>query len=110
MSAITPKYTGRMGDMLMYDAGPCRILLSGPQERGRIGWHFSISCLNRNPTWEEQRDARYSLIPDDIYMVSVLPPKSEYVNVHPFCFHWHEAGPKFFDNCTTLTKGLIWTP
>jgi hypothetical protein len=55
---------------------------------------------NRNPTWEEQRDARYELCPADIYMVQILPPKSEYVNIHQFCFHWYEAGPKFFDVAT----------
>ena len=37
-------------------------------------------------------------------MVSVLPPKKEYVNVHKFCFHWHEAGPKFFDTKTGRPK------
>lgn len=95
-----PKYIGRHGDGLLYGMGECQIILSGPQEREQIGWHFSISCPDRNPTWEEQRDARYALIPDEIYMVSVLPPKREYVNVHQFCFHWHEAGPKFFDTRT----------
>lgn len=93
------KYLGRdpRTAALMFARGHCRILLSSEQERQAIGWHFSISCADRNPTWEEQRDARYELIPDDVYMVQILPPKAEYVNKHPFCFHWHEAGPKFFD-------------
>ena len=77
--------------------GPCRVLLSGSAEREQIGWHFSISCTDRNPTWEEQKAARYQLIPDDVHMVSIMPPKAQYVNRHKFCFHWHEAGPKFFD-------------
>ena len=94
---MTPKYYGRQGDALAYQFGECSILLSGPQERDCIGWHFSISHPSRNPTWEEQRDARYALIPDGIYMVQILPPRSEYVAIHDFCFHWHEAGPKFFD-------------
>ena len=87
-----------------YTKGQCHVILSGPVERSQIGWHFSISCEDRNPTWEEQRDARYELCPPDIYMVSVLPPKKEYVNVHPFCFHWHESGPKFFDVVTGKPK------
>ena len=66
-------------------------MLSGPEEREQIGWHFSISHESRNPTWEEQRDARYALVPDDICMVSVLPPKKEYTNLHPFCFHWWQS-------------------
>lgn len=97
---MNPKYFGRAGDSLLFKSGECRIMLSGPAEREQIGWHFSISCESRNPTWEEQRDARYALIPDGVYMVQILPPKSQYVNVHPFCFHWHEAGPKFFDVST----------
>ena len=94
---MTPKYKGRFGDSLMFSMGECRILLSGPVEREQIGWHFSISCESRNPTWEEQRDTRYNLISDDVCMVSVLPPRSEYVNVHPFCFHWWQLSPKYFD-------------
>lgn len=92
-------YHGRyQNDTLIY-FGPngIKVLLSGPQEREQIGWHFSISCPDRHPTWEEQRDVRYKLCPDDIYMVQILPPKREYVAVHDHCFHWHEAGPRFFD-------------
>jgi hypothetical protein len=82
-------YIGRGpdGDTLAFKNGACRVLLSGPREREQIGWHFSISCPDRNPTWEEQRNARYELVPDDVYMVQILPPKAQYVNKHPFCFH-----------------------
>lgn len=59
-------------DTLYYRFGECDVFLSGPLERSKIGWHFSIAHPTRNPTWEEQRDARYALIPDDVYMVSVL--------------------------------------
>ena len=84
----------------IYTDGPVRILVSGPKEREQIGWHISISCPDRNPTWEEQKKARYEFCPDDVYMVQILPPKREYVNKHQFCFHWHESGPKFFDTRT----------
>ncbi len=98
------KYIGRSGDGLLYTDGQVRVILSGPLERECIGWHFSVSCADRYPTWEEQRNARYQLCPDEIYMVMVMPPKKEYVNVHPNCFHWHEAGPKFFDMATGRPK------
>lgn len=97
---MKPIYQERFGDGLIYTMGECIIILSGAKEREQIGWHFSISCRDRNPTWEEQRDARYELIPDGVYMVSILPPRNEYVNVHKFCFHWYEAGPKFFNTRT----------
>lgn len=57
----------------MYVDGPCRVLVSSSKEREQIGWHFSISCADRNPTWEEQKRARYELCPDDIYMVQIMP-------------------------------------
>jgi hypothetical protein len=94
---MKPDYCGRMGDALLYTIGECKVMLSGPAEHKIVGWHFSISHPTRNPTWEEQRDFRYAEIPDDVYMVSIMPPRKEYVNRHPFCFHWYEAGPKFFD-------------
>jgi hypothetical protein len=92
MIGIDPNTRARI-----YHDGTLRVLVSGPEEREQIGWHISISCPDRNPTWEEQKKARYEFCPDDVYMVQILPPKAEYVNRHPFCFHWHEAGPKFFD-------------
>ena len=53
-------------------------------------WHLSISCPNRNPTWEEIKQARYDFCPHDVSMAMILPPTDEYVNVHKFCFHLHE--------------------
>ena len=53
-------------------------------------WHLSISHEERYPTWDEIRDARYEFIPDEAHMVMVLPPKSEYVNVHSNCFQLWE--------------------
>ncbi len=61
------------------------------------GWHLSIAAhvrtdlvgpdggpiVGRIPTWKEIRDARYELLPDDIYMAMILPPKKDYVDRHP---------------------------
>ena len=54
------------------------------------GWHMSISTPNRYPTWDEIKQARYDFVPDEVTMAMILPPKSEYVNLHNFCFHLHE--------------------
>lgn len=95
---MKPKYIERfMGDTLVFQMGECRILLSGPEERAENGWHMSISHPNRLPTWEEQKDARYALVPDEVVMVSIMPTRKEYVNMHPNCFHWWEANKKFFE-------------
>jgi hypothetical protein len=57
---------------------------------GFLRWHLSISHPSRYPTWDEIRDARYALLPDDVTMAMLLPPQREYVNLHKNCFHLHE--------------------
>lgn len=53
-------------------------------------WHLSISHPDRYPTWDQIKHARYALLEDVEYMVMILPPKSEYVNIHENCFHLNE--------------------
>lgn len=77
----------------LYSKGPCRVLISQePRPRGqpRPYWHLSISCQDRYPTWEEIKDARYSLLPMGITFAQLLPPMNEFVNMHPNCFHLWE--------------------
>lgn len=74
-----------------YAFGECYIMVD--QEPGH-GWHMSISHQERYPTWDEIREARYQFCPDDITMAMLLPPKSEYVNVHNNCFHLYESDTK----------------
>lgn len=69
-----------------FKAGECFIMVA--KEAG--GWHLSISCQDRYPTWDEIKQARYELLPDNVTMAMLLPPKEEYVDVHPNCFHLHE--------------------
>ena len=61
-------------------------------ERGivRQRWHLSIAHRSRYPTWDEIKTARYELVPGNVTMAMILPPKSEYVNLHNNCFHLHE--------------------
>jgi hypothetical protein len=66
--------------------GECLVMVSYEPN----GWHLSISHQSRNPTWEEIRNARYELVPDNVTMAMLLPPKAEYVNVHKFCFHLYQ--------------------
>lgn len=53
-------------------------------------YHMSISHKSRYPIYNEIKDARYSLIPDNHYMAQILPPKKEFVNIHENCFHLFE--------------------
>jgi hypothetical protein len=80
--------------MNAYTFGECVVIatLDPTVERGldRARWHLSISHKSRYPTWDEIRDARYKFLPLNITIAMILPPPSEYVNVHPNCFHLHE--------------------
>ena len=58
--------------------------------RGELRWHLSVSHNKRNPTWEEIRDLRYALVPDEAMMAMFLPSRSDYVNAHQYCFHLFE--------------------
>lgn len=48
--------------------------------------HVSVSHAHRLPTWDELREIKETLM-GDVLVVQVLPPKSEYVNVHQNCLH-----------------------
>lgn len=71
--------------------GGCTILLSD----SHVGWHLSISHPQRYPTWDEIAEARYKLVPDKVTMAMMLPPRDEYLNLHPNCFHlWQVDNPE----------------
>lgn len=76
----------------MWQYGGCRVIVAQePARSGALRWHLSISHPDRYPTWDEIRDARYTFTPPDVTMVMVLPPPSQYVNLHPNCFQLHEV-------------------
>jgi len=77
-----------------YTKGPMQLLYS-PQEPQSDGlWqHASVSCSDRYPTWEEIKDVRDTFFDPEADVFQVLPPKREYVNLHPNCFHlWSPIG------------------
>ena len=73
-----------------FQKGPCRVLVGHEDHGGKLRWHLSISCSNRYPGWEEIKDARYSLLPVGLTFAQILPPLTEYTNIHPNCFHLWE--------------------
>lgn len=80
------------------DGGHLSVLIA----KEPTGWHLSIShrfdvlgpngypSPGRYPTWDEIADARYDLLPDEVTMAMLLPPRDQYVNIHPTTFHLHE--------------------
>ena len=64
------------------------------------GRHLSIAHHNhpsshrraeRYPTWDEIADCRYTLCPDTIDMIMILPAIGDYVAHHPTTFHLHQV-------------------
>lgn len=69
-----------------WQRGPLRVIRS--IDDGLM--HLSISRADRYPSWDEIRDTRYELLPDEKTFGLLLPPRAEYVNVHQNCFHLWE--------------------
>ncbi len=74
----------------VYGRGPLRVIVGKHPHTGR--YHLSISCADREPTWQEIKDARYSLLRGR-WMAQLLPPPDKYTNVHPYTFHLYEIDP-----------------
>ena len=59
-----------------------------------MGWeHVSVSRIDRCPTWEEMCQIKEMFWDSDDCAVQFHPPKSDYVNNHPYCLHlWRPVG------------------
>lgn len=49
--------------------------------------HVSVSCANRTPTWGEMRWVKNLFWDPEETVIQFHPPKSQYVNFHPYCLH-----------------------
>ena len=59
-------------------------------------YHISLSCRDRDPTYYEIKDARYTFCPHDITMAQIFPPTKDFVNIHEHCFHLYQIIPQEF--------------
>ena len=66
-----------------------RIISSGPPVAAiHKDWeHVSVSLIDRCPTWEEMCFVKDLFWNDDELVVQFHPPKSDYINCHPFVLH-----------------------
>lgn len=53
-------------------------------------WHLSVSRRDRLPDWGELVSAAHELRPGIVFVVGI-PPKSWWINIHPFCLHLYET-------------------
>lgn len=67
--------------------GPCSRdlrVISGPG----MGWeHVSVSLNNRCPNWPEMSFVKSLFWDEEEAVMQLHPPKSDYVNYHPYCLH-----------------------
>ncbi|HET9538092.1 MAG TPA: hypothetical protein VFP43_22555 [Mesorhizobium sp.] len=62
------------------------VISSGPDTES--GWeHVSASCEKRCPTWNEMCWVKDQFWDEHEMAVQYHPPKSDYVNYHPFVLH-----------------------
>lgn len=65
-----------------------RVCASMARERDQRRWlHVSVSREDRLPTWEDLKTVKDIIVGPEATALQVLPPKSKYVNKHPFCLH-----------------------
>lgn len=57
------------------------------EEDARRWLHLSVAHPERMPTWEDLVDVKELFIGRRAYAFQVIPPRSRYVNLHPFCLH-----------------------
>lgn len=78
-----------------YKGGVFVILSLDEMYKGEKWDHILIARIDREPSWAEIKEVRYSFFPDDVEVFQILPPKNEYVNVFEYCFHlWHKQGER----------------
>lgn len=52
------------------------------------GWeHVSVSTKNRCPSWDDMTRIKGIFWDENDTVIQFHPPKSEYVNNHPYCLH-----------------------
>jgi hypothetical protein len=89
--SLIPHPLAGWGDGETYGAA----MVPGPHHRDlRIifsdgeGWeHVSVSLPSRCPYWDEMMFVKALFWDDEDAVMQLHPPKSEYVNEHPYCLH-----------------------
>jgi hypothetical protein len=73
--------------------GPKGVVLKIVSSDGE-GWeHVSVSTEHRTPNWAEMCFVKDLFWSEDECVVQFHPPKSQYINCHPYCLHlWKPRG------------------
>ena len=82
-------------------------LLVPEDEQGLGGWeHVSVSLPDRCPTWSEMCKVKALFWDEHDCVVQFHPPRSEYVNQHPYCLHLWRSIDRLFPMPPSILVGL----
>lgn len=63
------------------------LVFLGVEDDGNPWIHLSVSRRKSLPTWDELVKVKELFLGEEICAVQVIPPRSEYVNHHPYCLN-----------------------
>jgi hypothetical protein len=76
--------------------GPCgcELVIMSSGTDSKFGWeHVSVSINRRMPNWTEMCFVKDLFWDEEETVMQLHPPKSAYVNLHPYCLHlWRPIG------------------
>lgn len=68
-------------------SGQTVIVSASVEADGRTWVHFSTAFAHRLPTWAEFVRTKELFLGTDVKAIQVIPPRAEYVNIHPYVLH-----------------------
>lgn len=68
------------------------VIISCCVEADGLSWvHLSVSKRKQFPTWDEFVQVKELFLGRESLALQVLPPRTEWVNDHPFCLHLYQC-------------------
>jgi hypothetical protein len=67
--------------------------------------HVSMSYPDRDPSWEDILQTRYTFYPKEIDIMMILPRDGEYVNTHTHCFQIRQCPEPWNDGMPLPKEG-----
>jgi len=82
------RFDARYQAIYMHTRAPLTVMVTAKRERDERRWlHVSVSHTSRLPDWKDLREVKDIFIGRERRALQVLPPESEYVNIHPRVLH-----------------------
>ncbi len=79
------------GGMYKSRDGLAVIVSCSVEEDGKPWIHLSVSRKKSIPTWVDLVNVKEIFMGKDALAIQILPPRSEYINVHEFCLHLYQC-------------------